>query len=131
MRSSAFSIQVPCVNCACGVVMTTGWVDVCVGQDIREVSLPSLRSTIGIIPQETLLFNDTLGYNIGYGDLSQPAERVQEVVERSKLADVVRQLPQGLDSIVGERGMKLSGGEKQRGGHLCASRHKELSLLLR
>ena len=87
-------------------------------QDVRDVSLKSLRSTIGVIPQETLLFNDTLGYNISYGDLSMPPERVQEVVERAKLANVVRQLPQGMDSIVGERGMKLSGGEKQRGENL-------------
>ena len=87
-------------------------------QDVRDVSLKSLRSTIGVIPQETLLFNDTLGYNISYGDLSMPPERVQEVVERAMLANVVRQLPQGMDSIVGERGMKLSGGEKQRGENL-------------
>ena len=88
------------------------------GKDIRDVSLISLRNTIGVIPQETLLFNDTLGYNIAYGDLSKPAESITEVVERAKLTDVVRQLPQGLESVVGERGMKLSGGEKQR-GEIC------------
>ena len=77
--------------------------------------MKSLRHSIGVIPQETLLFNDTLGYNISYGDLSQPQERVQEVIAKAKLTRVVEQLPQGLESIVGERGMKLSGGEKQRG----------------
>lgn len=82
---------------------------------MRDVSLQSLRGTIGVIPQETLLFNDTLGYNIRYGDLNVSQDRLDEVVERSKLAGVVHQLPKGMDSIVGERGMKLSGGEKQRG----------------
>lgn len=84
-------------------------------QDIRDVSLQSVRRTVGVIPQETLLFNDTLGYNIAYGDMNASPEQVQEVIERAKLSHVVKQLPQGLESIVGERGMKLSGGEKQRG----------------
>jgi ABC-type multidrug transport system fused ATPase/permease subunit len=74
----------------------------------------SLRRSIGVIPQDVVLFNDTIGYNIAYGNLSASQERLQEVVKNSKLESVIRNLPKGLDTVVGERGMKLSGGEKQR-----------------
>lgn len=84
------------------------------GQNVRDVSIESLRKSIGVIPQETLLFNDTLKYNISYGDLTATDERLEEVIDRAKLTNVVQQLPDGLNSVVGERGMKLSGGEKQR-----------------
>ena len=84
------------------------------GQDIREVTPESLRAAIGIVPQDTVLFNDTVGYNIAYG---RPGATGGEVVEAARLArihDFVEALPDGYDSRVGERGLKLSGGEKQR-----------------
>ena len=66
------------------------------------------------MPQDPVLFNDTLGYNIRYGDMQAADEKVQEVIEQSTLHEVVRRMPKGLETTVGERGMKLSGGEKQR-----------------
>jgi ABC-type multidrug transport system fused ATPase/permease subunit len=74
----------------------------------------SLRRAIGVIPQETVLFNDTIGYNIAYGNMSAPESRIQEVIRNAKLESVIRNLPLGMETLVGERGMKLSGGEKQR-----------------
>mmetsp|Transcript_36944 Transcript_36944/g.37594 ORF Transcript_36944/g.37594 Transcript_36944/m.37594 type:complete len:398 (+) Transcript_36944:3-1196(+) len=84
------------------------------GQDIRDVQISSLRHAIGVIPQDTVLFNDTLRYNILYGNLSATENQLNEVIERASLDKVVARLPQGLDTRVGERGLKLSGGEKQR-----------------
>ncbi|MCS6933208.1 MAG: ABC transporter ATP-binding protein/permease [Acetobacteraceae bacterium] len=84
------------------------------GQDIRGVTQQSLRAAIGVVPQDTVLFNDTIRYNIAYG---RPDATEEEIVEAAKLAqvhDFVLRLPQGYDTIVGERGLKLSGGEKQR-----------------
>jgi len=84
------------------------------GQDIRDVTQASLRSAIGIVPQDTVLFNDTIGYNIRYG---RPAASEHDVEEAAKLARVhhfVEGLPAGYTTKVGERGLKLSGGEKQR-----------------
>ncbi len=84
------------------------------GQDLREVTPDSLRAAIGIVPQDTVLFNDTVGYNIGYG---RPAAGPDEVVAAARLArihDFVEGLPDGYETRVGERGLKLSGGEKQR-----------------
>jgi ATP-binding cassette subfamily B protein len=84
------------------------------GQDIREVSQESLRAAIGIVPQDTVLFNDTIGYNIQYG---QPGAGFDDVARAAKLAHLdgfIRSLPQGYETLVGERGLKLSGGEKQR-----------------
>ncbi len=84
------------------------------GQDLREVTPESLRAAIGIVPQDTVLFNDTVGYNIGYG---RPAASPDEVVQAARLArihDFVESLPDGYGTRVGERGLKLSGGEKQR-----------------
>jgi ATP-binding cassette subfamily B protein len=84
------------------------------GQDIRKVTQASLRGAIGIVPQDTVLFNDTLWYNIAYGD---PAASEQDVIAAAKSAhihDFVTTLPDGYDTMVGERGLKLSGGEKQR-----------------
>jgi ABC-type transport system involved in Fe-S cluster assembly fused permease/ATPase subunit len=84
------------------------------GQDIRTVTQKSLRANIGIVPQDTVLFNDTIYYNIAYG---RPAATHEEVVQAAKHAHIhhfVESLPKGYDTIVGERGLKLSGGEKQR-----------------
>jgi ATP-binding cassette subfamily B protein len=84
------------------------------GQDIREVTQASLRNAIGIVPQETILFNDTILYNIAYG---RPGASPEDVVAAAKLAfihDFIAALPDGYDTLVGERGLKLSGGEKQR-----------------
>ncbi len=84
------------------------------GQDIREVSQKSLRACLGMVPQDTVLFNDTIGYNIHYG---HPGRSDEEVIEAAKLAqihDFIMELPDGYDAMVGERGLKLSGGEKQR-----------------
>ncbi len=84
------------------------------GQDIRDVSQSSLRAAIGIVPQDTVLFNDTIGYNIAYG---RPAASHDEIVAAAKLAQIhvfVDGLPEGYATPVGERGLKLSGGEKQR-----------------
>ncbi len=88
------------------------------GQDIRDVTQSSLRAAIGIVPQDTVLFNDTIGYNIGYGraggiDATRPGE-VEAAARAACIHDFVRTLPDGYDTTVGERGLKLSGGEKQR-----------------
>jgi len=84
------------------------------GQDIRHVSQDSLRAAIGVVPQDTVLFNDSIYYNIAYG---RPAASRDEVIAAARAAhilDFIESLPQGWDSVVGERGLKLSGGEKQR-----------------
>jgi ATP-binding cassette subfamily B protein len=93
---------------------TTGGRILIDGQDIRTVTQASLRAAIGVVPQDTVLFNDTIRYNIAYG---RPDATEEEIVAAAKLAqvhDFVLRLPQGYDTIVGERGLKLSGGEKQR-----------------
>jgi ATP-binding cassette subfamily B (MDR/TAP) protein 7 len=85
------------------------------GQDVRALQLDSLRRAIGVIPQDCVLFNDTLRYNIAYGDPEHADERrLQDVTRMAKLDHLVAQLPEGLNTVVGERGLKLSGGEKQR-----------------
>lgn len=84
------------------------------GQDLRDVTQESLRRSIGIVPQDTVLFNDTIGYNIRYG---RPDATQSEVIEAARLAQIhefVERLPAGYETLVGERGLKLSGGEKQR-----------------
>jgi ATP-binding cassette subfamily B protein len=84
------------------------------GQDVRDVTQSSLRAAIGVVPQDTVLFNDTIRYNIAYG---RPGATDEEVVAAAKLAqvhDFVERLPDGYRTMVGERGLKLSGGEKQR-----------------
>lgn len=83
-------------------------------QNTKNITINSLRKSIGVVPQDTVLFNDTLGYNIRYGDLSASNERIEEVSRLAKLDTLVSRLPKGLDTLVGERGLKLSGGEKQR-----------------
>ncbi|MGA7966592.1 MAG: ABC transporter ATP-binding protein/permease [Gammaproteobacteria bacterium] len=84
------------------------------GQDIRDVTRDSLRRHIGIVPQDTVLFNDTLYYNIAYGDPDAAREDVERAAEMANLKLFIESLPAGYDTLVGERGLKLSGGEKQR-----------------
>jgi len=104
------------------------------GQNVKEKTLKSVRAAFGVVPQDIVLFNDTLGYNISYGepsaishsqnnqlkktatssDVWKVDSSVEEVVKLTKLDELIRRLPQGFDTIVGERGLKLSGGEKQR-----------------
>ncbi len=84
------------------------------GQDVREVTQDSVRKAIGIVPQDTVLFNDTIYYNINYGRPSARAEEVYEAARMARIHDFVESLPDGYASVVGERGVKLSGGEKQR-----------------
>ena len=84
------------------------------GQDIRDVRQASLRAAIGVVPQDTVLFNDTIYYNICYGRPDCTREQVEEAARLARIHDFIMGLPQGYDSMVGERGLKLSGGEKQR-----------------
>ncbi|ARS28590.1 ABCB family ABC transporter ATP-binding protein/permease [Sphingomonas sp. KC8] len=84
------------------------------GQDIRDVSQSSLRRQIGIVPQDTVLFNDTIGYNIAYGRDGATQAEVEAAARGAAIDGFIRSLPQGYDTRVGERGLKLSGGEKQR-----------------
>jgi ATP-binding cassette subfamily B protein len=84
------------------------------GQDIREVTQASLRAAVGIVPQETVLFNDTIFYNIAYGRPGAPADDVVNAAKLAFIHDFIASLPAGYDTLVGERGLKLSGGEKQR-----------------
>ncbi|HEY6916537.1 MAG TPA: ABC transporter ATP-binding protein/permease [Allosphingosinicella sp.] len=84
------------------------------GQDIAGVTQASLRAAIGIVPQDSVLFNDTIGYNIGYGKDGATQAEIEAAAEGAAIADFIRQLPEGYAARVGERGLKLSGGEKQR-----------------
>jgi ATP-binding cassette subfamily B protein len=86
------------------------------GQDVRDITQDSLRRAIGVVPQDTVLFNDTIGYNIGYGDPNASMEQIMEAAKRAQIHDFVMSLPDQYDTTVGERGLKLSGGEKQRVG---------------
>ena len=84
------------------------------GQDIRDVTQKSLRSAIGMVPQDTVLFNDTIRYNIRYGRWEATDAEVEEAARLAQIDDFIRLSPKGYDTEVGERGLKLSGGEKQR-----------------
>jgi ABC-type transport system involved in Fe-S cluster assembly fused permease/ATPase subunit len=86
------------------------------GQDIRQVTQSSLHQAIGVVPQDTVLFNDTILYNIAYGRADASREEIEAAAKAAKIHDFVQRLPQGYDTVVGERGLKLSGGEKQRVG---------------
>jgi ABC-type transport system involved in Fe-S cluster assembly fused permease/ATPase subunit len=86
------------------------------GQDLREVTQSSLRTLLGLVPQEVVLFNDTIRFNIAYSKPEASEQEIWTALERSQLADFVASLPLQLDTRVGERGLKLSGGEKQRVG---------------
>ncbi|MET0104313.1 MAG: ABC transporter ATP-binding protein/permease [Sedimenticola sp.] len=84
------------------------------GQDLREVTQESLREAIGIVPQDTVLFNDTIYYNLAYGRPQASRSEVEEAAGMAHIREFIESLPQGYDTVVGERGLKLSGGEKQR-----------------
>ncbi len=84
------------------------------GQDIRDVTQSSLRKAIGIVPQDTVLFNTTIYENIRYGRIDATAEEIYAAVDMAHLSHFIAQLPKGVETVVGERGLKLSGGEKQR-----------------
>jgi ATP-binding cassette, subfamily B, heavy metal transporter len=84
------------------------------GQDIRDVTQDSLRAAIGVVPQDTVLFNDTIRYNIGFGRPSATQQEIERAARLAQVHDFVMRLPDGYDTRVGERGLKLSGGEKQR-----------------
>jgi ATP-binding cassette, subfamily B, heavy metal transporter len=84
------------------------------GQNIAEVQQASLRSALGMVPQDTVLFNDTIGYNIQYGRWDAPGEDVRDAAQLAQIDRFIATLPDGYDTSVGERGLKLSGGEKQR-----------------
>src|SRR5437868_7699302 len=84
------------------------------GQDISQVTQKSLRAALGIVPQDTVLFNDTIGYNIGYGREGATAAEIEAAAQGAAIHTFIASLPQGYEAMVGERGLKLSGGEKQR-----------------
>jgi ABC transporter ATM len=84
------------------------------GQDIRDVTLESLRKAIGVVPQDTPLFNDTIAHNIRYGRIEASDEEVYQAAQRAHIHELIQKLPDGYETAVGERGMMISGGEKQR-----------------
>jgi ABC-type multidrug transport system fused ATPase/permease subunit len=84
------------------------------GHDIRDYSSESVRKAIAVVPQDTVLFNETIGYNIHYGDLEAPWEDIVLAAKKARIHDSIMSFPNGYDTVVGERGLKLSGGEKQR-----------------
>ena len=84
------------------------------GQDIRELTQGSVRRAIGIVPQDTVLFNDTVAYNIAYGRPGASQNEIEEAARAARIHDFIVSTPRGYDTMVGERGLKLSGGEKQR-----------------
>ncbi|MCC5985725.1 MAG: ABC transporter ATP-binding protein/permease [Rhodobacteraceae bacterium] len=86
------------------------------GQDVRDVTLSSLHGAIGVVPQDTVLFNDTIAYNIAYGREGASRAEVEAAAKAARIHDFITSLPDGYDTTVGERGLKLSGGEKQRVG---------------
>ncbi|MZR12991.1 ATP-binding cassette domain-containing protein [Maritimibacter sp. DP07] len=86
------------------------------GQDLRDVAQDSVHDAIGVVPQDTVLFNDTIRYNIGYGKEGATFQEIEAVARAARIHDFIMSLPEGYDTQVGERGLKLSGGEKQRVG---------------
>jgi len=84
------------------------------GQDVRDVTQESLRKVIGMVPQDTVLFNDTIAYNIRYGRTDATEEEVEKAADMAQISRFIQHLPDGYKAMVGERGLKLSGGEKQR-----------------
>ena len=99
------------------------------GQDIRDVTQLSLHEAIGVVPQDTVLFNDTIHYNIAYGRADATRAQIEQAAKEAQIHDFVQNLPQGYETTVGERGLKLSGGEKQRVG-IARSLLKDPPILL-
>lgn len=83
-------------------------------QNIADLTQASVRAAIGVVPQDTVLFNDSIAYNIGYGNTDATQDEIESVAETAQLTDFINRIPEGYDTVVGERGLKLSGGEKQR-----------------
>jgi ATP-binding cassette subfamily B protein len=86
------------------------------GQDVRDVTQQSLHDAIGVVPQDTVLFNDTIRYNIAYGRDGATQAEIEDAARAAQIHEFIQELPEGYDTMVGERGLKLSGGEKQRVG---------------
>jgi ATP-binding cassette subfamily B protein len=86
------------------------------GQDVRDVTQLSLHQAIGVVPQDTVLFNDTIYYNIAYGQANATLAEIKQAAKAAQIHDFIQSLPKGYNTTVGERGLKLSGGEKQRVG---------------
>jgi ATP-binding cassette subfamily B protein len=86
------------------------------GQDVRDVTQASLHAQVGVVPQDTVLFNDTVHYNIAYGRPDASEQEIRAAAKAAKIHDFIMSLPLGYQTTVGERGLKLSGGEKQRVG---------------
>ena len=84
------------------------------GKDIRDITQISLRRNIGIVPQDTVLFNDTISYNLKYGKIDANEKEILDIAKKAQLDTIIKNFPEGMKTIVGERGLKLSGGEKQR-----------------
>lgn len=84
------------------------------GRDIRDYTMESVRRAIAVVPQDTVLFNESIGYNIAYGNLNASWDEVVEAAKKAHIHDTIMTFPKGYDTVVGERGLKLSGGEKQR-----------------
>jgi ATP-binding cassette subfamily B protein len=84
------------------------------GQDLRTLTQDSVRRAVGIVPQDTVLFNDSIGYNIGYGRPGATQDQIEGAARAAHIHDFIAAQPTGYDTMVGERGLKLSGGEKQR-----------------
>ena len=84
------------------------------GQDVQDVTIDSLQRAIAVVPQDTVLFHESIAYNIQYGDLNASWDEVVEAAKKAKIHDTIMSFPDGYETIVGERGLKLSGGEKQR-----------------
>ena len=84
------------------------------GQNMEDITQDSLRRAIGIVPQDTVLFNDTIGYNIAYARPEAGQDEIERAAKAAQVHEFIASLPKGYDTMVGERGLKLSGGEKQR-----------------
>ena len=84
------------------------------GKDITDLTTDSVRKSIAVVPQDTVLFNESIGYNINYGNLNASMEEVIDAAKQAHIHDTIMSFPDGYNTIVGERGLKLSGGEKQR-----------------